>query len=118
MHQPLFQHIHNVFLFFGSLFNQSAHAHTHTHMQGTFEVFVVLIVPSCHISWQSAEGALFWELDVILFWNAIHMEIFRRVLKKRSVFKARGVYQRGAFVWQSPQTVQSKEVFIKRRCST
>jgi hypothetical protein len=32
--------------------------------------------------WWSAEGALFWELDIMLFWDAIHRRILRRMLKK------------------------------------
>jgi hypothetical protein len=66
--------------------------HTRALVQGKSEVFVVLIVPSCHVPWWSAEGALLRELNVILFWDAIHMENLRRVLKKRSMFKVGGVY--------------------------
>jgi hypothetical protein len=54
---------------------------------GESEVFVILIVPSRHMLWQSAEGALLWELYVILFWDTIRRAILRRVLKNGSMFK-------------------------------
>ena len=69
-------------------------------MQGEFEVYVVMIVPSRHMMWRSAEGALFWELDVILFWDTIHKESLRRVLKKTIQCSRLGcLFRGGAFVW-------------------
>ena len=89
---------------------------THTRAHGEHEGFVVLIVPSCHMPWRSAEGALFWEVDVILFWNAIHKEILRRVLK--NPFNVQGwvcLFKGDAFVWQSQVYVHKP--FKIMRCS-
>jgi hypothetical protein len=72
--------------------------------------------------WWSVEGALFSEMGVILFWDAIHMELLRGVfLKKRSMFKV-GVSIQSRCICMAkssvcPQTLQSKEVFIQRRHS-
>jgi hypothetical protein len=93
MHQPLSQGLHNVIHAPVNLQSKRActraHTHTRTHIlkthacaHGKFEVVVVLIVPSSHMPWWSAEGALFWELDIMLFWDAIHRRILRRMLKK------------------------------------
>jgi hypothetical protein len=98
--------------FFRSLFNQSAHTQTHpkntcARAQGESEVSIVLIVPSRQMPWRNVEGALFWELDVILFWDTIHREILRRVLKK--TFNVQGwgcLFRGGAFVWQSRVYIQ------------
>jgi hypothetical protein len=126
--------------FFRSLFNQSARAHTHllkthtrarththllkththtrahTHTQGKYEVFVTLIDLSRHMLWPSAEGALFWELDDILFLDTLHREVLRRVLNKNVQCSKLGLsIQRRCICmakWNvRPQTVQSKEVF-------
>ena len=64
------------------MFNQSVHAHTHTCAQGESKVYVVLIVPSHHMLWWSAECALCLELDAIMFCDTTHMELLRRMLKK------------------------------------
>ena len=48
-------------------------------------MYVVLVVPFGHMPWHSAEGALFWESDVILFWDAVHREILRSLKKKFNV---------------------------------
>jgi hypothetical protein len=43
--------------------------------------------------WRSAKGALFWELEVVLFWDAPHKEVLRGVSKKKpSMFMVGGVY--------------------------
>jgi hypothetical protein len=86
--------------FFRSLFNQSAHTQTHpkntcARAQGESEVSIVLIVPSRQMPWRNVEGALFWELDVILFWDTIHREILRRVLKKTFNVQGWGCLFRG-----------------------
>ena len=73
---------------------ERAYIHTHTHKHGEFEVFVILIVPSRHMPWRSAESALFWELYVILFWDAIHMDFFEKSVKKTFNFKGWGVYSK------------------------
>jgi hypothetical protein len=66
--------------------------------------------------WRSAEGALFWELDVITFCDATHMEILRRVLKKKFNVQGWGcLLKGGAFVWQS--RVYVHKPFKVRRCS-
>ena len=90
MHQPLSQGLHNVLPFPVNVQSKCACAHVHTHIHilntrahGEFEVSVVLIVPPRHMPWWSAKGALFWELDVMQFWDAIHREILRRVFKKK-----------------------------------
>ena len=104
--------------FFRSLFNQSAHTHTRVRTQGIYEVYVDMIVPSRHMSWWSAKGALFWKLDVILFWDTIHEKSFKQNVQCSKL----GVsIQRWCICMAKssvrPQTVQSKEVFIQRRCS-
>ena len=117
----LSQGLYNIFPFYG-LCSIKVHvrAHTHTHAQGESQVYVVLIVPSRHVPWWSVEGALFWELHVVLFCDAIHKEILRRVLKKNVQCSRLGVsiHRRCICMAESsvrPQTVQSKEVFIHRR---
>ena len=75
MHQPLSQGLHNVFPFSGHCLMKAC-------VQGKFAVFVFLIVPSRHMLWWSAEGALFWEMNVNLFWDAIHKGKFEKSAKK------------------------------------
>jgi hypothetical protein len=67
--------------------------------------------------WWSEEGALFWELDVVLFWDTIHKGNLRRVLKKNVQFSRLGVsiFRGGAFVWES--RVYAHKPFKVRRCS-
>ena len=60
----------------------------------------------------------------ILHWDAIHMEILRRMLKRNVQCSKLGfnVYSEEMHLYDkvectSTQTVQSKVVFIQRRCS-
>ena len=58
--------------------SHACNKHTHTH--GESQAFVVSIFPSCHMLWRTAEGALFWELEAVLFWDTLHKDILKGML--------------------------------------